>query len=145
MLIVPFLSEEMDLVIKEMPAHKAPGPDGFNGIFLKRCWSLIKEDFYKLARDFHDVRFSLESINASYITLVPKIQCPEEVNDFRPISLTNVCLKFITELAANRLQNIILKCLHKNHYGFLKARSVQYCVSWAFEYLYLRHASKKSQ
>ena len=36
-LTVPFTTEEMDLVVKEMPANKAPGPDGFSGLFLKRC------------------------------------------------------------------------------------------------------------
>jgi hypothetical protein len=32
-LTTPFLSEEIDLVIKEMPSDRAPGPDGFNGMF----------------------------------------------------------------------------------------------------------------
>jgi hypothetical protein len=119
----------MDLVIKEMPAHKAPGPDGFTGLFLKRCWSIIKDDFYRLAKDFHEEKLSLQNIDGSFITLVPKVSCPENVNDFRPISLTNVCLKFMTKLVANRLQSHILKCLHKNQYGFLKSRSIQDCVA----------------
>jgi hypothetical protein len=125
----PFSNEEMDLVIKEMPAHKAPGPDGFTGLFLKRCWSIIKDDFYRLAKDFHEEKLSLQNIDGSFITLVPKVSCPENVNDFRPISLTNVCLKFMTKLVANRLQSHILKCLHKNQYGFLKSRSIQDCVA----------------
>jgi hypothetical protein len=33
----PFSQEEMDVVIKKMPPDKAPGPDGFNGLFMKRC------------------------------------------------------------------------------------------------------------
>jgi hypothetical protein len=64
------------------------------------------------------------------------------LHDFRPISLTNVCVKFLTKLAANRLQDVILSCIHKNQYGFLKGRSLLDCLSWAFEYLYLYHASK---
>ena len=31
----PFEKEEMDLVIKAMPSDKAPGSNGFNGLFLK--------------------------------------------------------------------------------------------------------------
>ena len=36
-LTVPFTKEEIDKVVKEMPSDKAPGPDGFNGQFLKSC------------------------------------------------------------------------------------------------------------
>ena len=32
----PFSNEEIDEVIKCMPNDKFPGPDGFNGIFMKR-------------------------------------------------------------------------------------------------------------
>jgi hypothetical protein len=110
----PFTKEEMDAIIKHMPADKAPSPDGFNGLFLERRWHIIAHDFYKLAKDFHEGSISLENINSSFITLVPKTNSPEIVNDYRPISLTNVCLKFITKLAANRLQEKIMDCIHKN-------------------------------
>jgi hypothetical protein len=42
----------MDDVIKEMPADRAPRPDGFDGMFLKKCWPVVKKEFYKLAADF---------------------------------------------------------------------------------------------
>jgi retron-type reverse transcriptase len=54
-----------------------------------------------------------------------------------------VCLKFLTKLVANRLQRRILDCIHKNQYGFLKARTIQDCIAWAFEYLYQCHVSKR--
>jgi hypothetical protein len=31
----PFSIDDIDTVIKQMSANKAPGPDGFNGFFLK--------------------------------------------------------------------------------------------------------------
>jgi hypothetical protein len=133
----------MDDVIKAMPGDRAPSPDGFNGLFLKKCWPVIKQEFYKLAHDFHKGNLSLLNINGSYITLVPKVATPVSVNDFRPISLTNVCLKFLTKLIANRLQDKILKCIHKHQYGFLRSRSIQDCIAWSFEYLYLCHSSRK--
>jgi hypothetical protein len=142
-LIVPFLKEEIELVIKQMPPDRAPGPDGFNGMFLKKCWPIIQDEFIKLAQEFQKGNLDLQNINGSYITLVPKVASPECVSDYRPISLTNVCLKFLTKLVANRLQQRILECIHKNQYGFLKARTIQDCIAWAFEYLYQCHASKK--
>ena len=114
MLSRPFKKEEMDLVINQMPSSNAPGPNGFNGLFLKKCWPIICEDFYKLANDFHAGKVNFESINTLFITLIPKVGSPETINDFRPISLTNVCMKFLTQFVPNRLQNHILRCVHKN-------------------------------
>jgi hypothetical protein len=142
-LTLPFLEKGIDDVIKNMLVDRAPGPDGFNGMFLKKCWPVIKKEFYQLASDFHDGKVSLLNINGSYITLVPKVAAPVHVGDFRPISLTNVCLKFLTKLLANRLQEKIMCCLHKNQYGFLRKRSIQDCIAWSFEYLHLCHTSKK--
>ena len=50
---IPFTHKEIDDVVKDMPPDRAPGPDGFNGAFLKACWSTIKEDFYRLCDEFH--------------------------------------------------------------------------------------------
>ena len=36
-LVAPFDKKEMDDTIKFMPPDKSPGPDGFNGRFLKSC------------------------------------------------------------------------------------------------------------
>jgi hypothetical protein len=139
----PFQVDEMDNVTKFMPADRAPRPDGFNGLFLKKCWHLIKDCFYQLAYDFYDNKLNLECINGSYITLIPKKAAPEDVNDFRPISLTNACLKFLTKLLANRLQDRILRCVHKNQYGFLRSRAIQDCIAWAYEYIFQCQQSKK--
>jgi retron-type reverse transcriptase len=85
----------------------------------------------------------LKNINGSYITLVPKKQVSIKVNDFRPISLRNVCANFLTKLAANRLQGKILGCIHKNQYGFLRNRSIQDFLASSFEYMYLCQSSKR--
>jgi len=45
-IVAPFSKEEIDNVVKHMPVDKAPGPDGFNGMFFKKCWHIIKEDIY---------------------------------------------------------------------------------------------------
>ncbi|XP_073353741.1 uncharacterized protein [Aegilops tauschii subsp. strangulata] len=122
-LSLPFSDEEINKVLKELRVDRAPGPDGFNGMFVKRYWPIIEEDFLRMIHDFYEGKLSLENINSSLITLIPKIISPEGPDDFRPISLTNTCLKFLTKLLANRLQRVILKCIHKNQYGFLKGSS----------------------
>jgi hypothetical protein len=134
---VPFSDEEIDDIIKDLPNDKSPGPDGFNNECFKNCWSIIGPDVKDMIRAFYEGNINLESINSSYITLIPKIDTPLLPGDFRPISLLNIVLKIITKLLANRLQKIILQLVHKNQYGFLKQRSIQDCLGWAFEYLFL--------
>jgi retron-type reverse transcriptase len=63
------------------------------------------------------------------------------VNDFRPISLLNSSIKIISKLLANRLQSIALKVVHENQYGFIKGRTIQDCLGWAFEFLHQCHHS----
>lgn len=103
LLTAPFTHEEIDGVVKEIPPDKAPGPDGFSAAFLKACWPIVKEDFYQLCAEFHDGSLNLESLNYGHITLIPKTNSPETVNDYRPITLLNCCLELITKILANRL------------------------------------------
>jgi len=58
-------------------------------------------------------------LNGSYITLVPKVDGPTKVNEFRPISLLNISMKIVTKLLANRLQKLIQQIIHKNQYDFI--------------------------
>ena len=84
-----FTKEEIDAIVKDLPFDKAPGLDGFNTDFIKHCWDILASDFYALIEDFCHGRISLQSINSSFITLIPKKDAPTTPNDFRPISLLN--------------------------------------------------------
>jgi hypothetical protein len=55
-LCLPFGQEEIENIILDLPSDKAPGPDGFNNLFFKRAWYIIREDLFKLCTDFfnHD-------------------------------------------------------------------------------------------
>lgn len=142
-LIQPFTSSEIDGIIWVLPSDKSLGPDGFNNNFIKKCWGIIKHDFYKLCEDFHQGNLCLRSINSSFITLIPKTDGPVSVNEFRPISLLNSSVKIITKSLANRLQPFITILVHKNQYGFIKSGTIQDCLAWSFEYRHLCHKSKK--
>jgi hypothetical protein len=37
-----FSLEEISYVVKNLPNNHAPGPNGFNGLFIKKCWDIIK-------------------------------------------------------------------------------------------------------
>ena len=96
-----------------------------------------------MCNQFHAGTINLQSINDGLITLIPKNGSPSTVNDYRPITLLNCCLKIITKLLANRLQKVILKIIHRNQYGFIRGRSIQDCLAWTFQYIHQCQASKR--
>lgn len=110
---------------------------------MKKCWHTIEPDFKRLCDQFVSGNLDISSINGSFITLVPKKDSPLTVNDYRPISLLNSALKLLTKIIANRLQPVILSVVHANQYGFIKRRTIQDCLAWAYQFLYFCHKSKK--
>jgi retron-type reverse transcriptase len=103
----------------------------------------VKDDICELCKDFYNGEANLQSINSAYTTLVPKINSPASMNYFRPISLLNCVTKIVTKLLENRLQKVIIPLVHTNQYGFIKSRTIQNCLAWAFEYIYHCHHSKR--
>ena len=130
-------------MVRNLPNCKAPKPDGFNNDFIKKYWHFIRDVFYALCNGFQENSACLQSINDSFITLVPKIDGAQFVGDFRAISLLNCSIKLITKLLANRLQSVIVQLVHQNQCGFIRTRTIQDCIAWSFEYLHLCHHSKK--
>jgi hypothetical protein len=112
-------------------------------ILRKKCWRVISNDFYQLCAGFFDNNICLQSINNSCIVLIPKVDNPMVVSDFRPISLLNSSIKLLTKLLVNRLQSEILRIVHQNQYGVIKNRGIRDCLAWSFEYLHIYHKSKK--
>jgi hypothetical protein len=53
-LVEPFSKEEIEGIVKHLKTDKAPGPDSFNGLFMNKCWHIIKEDFLQLCKDFYN-------------------------------------------------------------------------------------------
>lgn len=103
-----FSTEEISAVIKQLPNSHAPGLDGFNGTFIKKCWHIIKEDFTRFLNDFNSNVIDISCLNSSHIALIPKKPNPCSVDDYRPISLLNYSFKCLTKLLSSRLQSVSL-------------------------------------
>ena len=48
-----------------------------------------------------------ESLNSTFIALIPKVENPKRVVEFRLISLCNVVYKLIAKVVVNRLKKIL--------------------------------------
>jgi hypothetical protein len=58
------------------------------------------------------------------VTLIPKVDNPTDMRNFRPICLLNVCYKIITKVLTNRLASCITKVISMHQYGFIKGRYI---------------------
>ena len=73
----------------------ASGPDGMPPIFFKYCWDFIGQDVIAASLSILNSGSMLESLNHTFISLIPKTKNPEKAIDFRPISLCNVLYKIV--------------------------------------------------
>jgi len=69
---------------------KAPGLDGFPARFFQRHWEVVKDDVVAAVQGFFQDSYLPPGVNDTTIVLIPKGSDPEELKDFRPISLCNV-------------------------------------------------------
>ena len=69
---------------------KAPGPDGFLAHFFQKHRNLCGEELTKIVIRILKGDDSAEEINKTFIVLIPKVQNPLLLSQFRPISLCNV-------------------------------------------------------
>lgn len=64
----------------------------------------------------------LKEWNSTFLTLVPKSQKAHSFQDYRPISLTNVCYKVVCKILANRLKPLLPNLISPNQTGFMEGR-----------------------
>jgi hypothetical protein len=122
----PFSVQEVEDIIKRLPADKSPGPDGFTGHFYKVCWPIIKVDMMAAISAIWGRKFDdFGRLNSAYITMIPKNDGAEMVKDFRPISLVHSFAKLITKILANRLAKRLNEMVSPNHSVFIKGRFIQ--------------------
>lgn len=95
---------EVKEALFSMHAYKAPGPDRFRPIFFKIFWDTVGNDVYALVANSFASCSIPESIAATLIVPIPKVDVPMTMSDFRPISLCNVLLKIISKVLVHRIR-----------------------------------------
>lgn len=103
------INEDIKNALFSIPDNKSPGPDGYNALFFKQSWSIIGNDFITVVRYFFSHNLLPRYVNATYVALVPKVENPASMNDFRPISFCNVLYKCISKLIVVRLKAALAK------------------------------------
>ncbi|KAG6642416.1 hypothetical protein CIPAW_09G139300 [Carya illinoinensis] len=77
----------------KLPNTKALGPDAFIGVFYKTYWEVIKADLIAVVQNFFIHGKLLKELNYTNLALIPKNENPNDVHQFRLISLSNLKLQ----------------------------------------------------
>ena len=128
-----------------MPSDKAPGPDGFTGIFFKECWDIINVDVLEAFHQLHAMDGAeFKYLNSANIVLIPKKPDAKSVGDYRPISLIHSIAKIFSKLLANRLAPFLNNLVSKSQSAFIRKRCIQDNFLYVQNVVRRLHKQKKS-
>ena len=88
-------------------SDKTPGLDGLNFKFIKEFWEIIKVDVLRFMDEFFVHGTLPKGCNASFIALIPKVTEPQNLNEYRPISLVGSIYKIVSKVLAWRLKEVL--------------------------------------
>ncbi|KAL0290020.1 UNVERIFIED_CONTAM: hypothetical protein Sangu_2591500 [Sesamum angustifolium] len=92
-MLQPVSRDEIKITLFDIAEDKAPGPDGYSSGFFKVVWPIVGEEMFHAIMEFFHSGKILKQLNATLITLIPKVQLPSNVAEYRPISCCNVLYK----------------------------------------------------
>lgn len=103
--------------------YKSPGPDGFHPIFFQKCWNITHEDIVHMVQDVFRNKCVDPRLNVTHICLIPKVDFPDSVSQFRPISLCNTLYKIITKIIVNRIRPLLPAIISPLQGSFIPGRN----------------------
>lgn len=134
----PMTEMEVLQAINDMPNDKAPGPDGFTGLFFKKCWGTVKHDLMRAIARFDSLHTSnLHWLNSANVVLLPKKDGAEGIADYRPISLIHAIAKIIAKVLSTRLTPHMTDLISNAQSAFIKTRSIH------DNFMYVRNLARR--
>ncbi|WOH08626.1 hypothetical protein DCAR_0728070 [Daucus carota subsp. sativus] len=110
--------------------------------FYQTHLDVVKDDVIRICLHILNNNGPVDYFNDTLVALIPKIEKPERVENFRPISLCNVIYKIVSKCIANRLKKSLDEVISENQSAFVGGRIIHDNVIIGFEGL---HCTKKDR
>eukprot|EP00253_Pinus_taeda_P002668 PITA_02668 len=115
---------EVEQAVLQNKECKAPGPDGFTSNFFHHFWDLIKDEIWQLVEESISMHWILPSLNATFITFIPKEDQVAKPEKFHPIALYNVIQKFISKVISNMLKPLLPFLISPEQTSYVGGRQI---------------------
>lgn len=138
-----YIAEEIIDAIKPMHPAKAPGPAGMIPLFFLKFWSKCKNDFLYDILGILNHGHSPKHINHTNVVLIPKIKKLKTPKDLQPISLSNVSVRILTKVIANRLKKILPYIISESQSVFILSRLITNNAMTPFKVFHTMKNKKK--
>ena len=114
--------EEIRLGLWALKPFKAPGPDGLHAGFYQYFWLDVKNFVCMEIRQTFARGVVPNYLNETLISLIPKCQNPESLNNYRPISLCNSVYKIVSKIIVGRIRPYLNKLISPVQTAFVPGR-----------------------
>jgi hypothetical protein len=74
--------------------------------------------------EFHRNGKLTKGINSTFIALIPKVNSPQRLNDFRPITLVKCLYKVLAKVLANRLRSVVGCLVPESQSAFIQGKQI---------------------
>ena len=141
----PFEPEKLRTALFQMSPSKAPGIDGFTAGFFHRHWNLVQGALVSAILGFLNGGDLPVGFNDTSITLIPKVKNPQNITQYRPISLCPVPYKIGAKMITNRMKEIMDAVVGEEQSAFVPGRLITDNVVVAFESVNTMRRRKKGK
>ena len=114
--------EECNLAISKMKHNKSPGLDGITLEFYQTFWSLLGNFLTDVYNESYQHGFLPESQRMAVMSLIFKRGDEDNIENYRPISLTNVAYRILAFTLAQRMHKIIGSIISNDQSAYTKGR-----------------------
>ncbi|KAH7302405.1 hypothetical protein KP509_23G070800 [Ceratopteris richardii] len=118
------IEEEVFLAIRSLKNGKAPGMDGLTKEFVIAFWLSYKTLILDVCNEIWGDQKMPYSFKLGKIKLIPKLDVPKQMGDWRPITMMSIIYKIFPKIFALRLKPIIHRIVHPSQVGFIHHRSI---------------------
>ena len=128
-----------------MHPTKAPGPDGMSPIFFQKYWDIVGPSVINSVLQTLRTEVMHDGLNETFICLIPKVNCPQNITEFRLISLCNVVYKIVSTVLVNRLKKILPEVISESQSAFVPDRQITDNVLVVFETMHYLDQRRKGK